>query len=131
MKFEIFEGSFSAGWLAGKPDYRSRLYRSQILQLNPKNIRWKALDEIYKMYMLFHRSGINILAIFVEFVGVFKNRNVRLSWNLLGFSRIFSDFLEKRCNYSKFLDFNLISAYSVIIVEIHLIFDLILHLIFR
>ena len=27
---------------------RSRLYRRQILQVN---IRWKALDEIYKMYM--------------------------------------------------------------------------------
>ena len=32
---------------------RSRLYRRQILQVN---IRWKALDEIYKMYILLHRS---------------------------------------------------------------------------
>ena len=36
---------------------RSRLYRSQILQVN---IRWKALDEIYKIYMLLHRSDLNI-----------------------------------------------------------------------
>ena len=36
---------------------RSRLYRRQILQ---ENIRWKALDEIYKIYMLLHRSDINI-----------------------------------------------------------------------
>ena len=39
------------------------------------------------------------------------------------FAQTFSDSLEKRCNYSKFLDFNLIL--SMIIPEIHLIFDLI------
>ena len=36
---------------------RSLLYRRQILQ---ENIRWKALDEIYKVYMLSHRSDLNI-----------------------------------------------------------------------
>ena len=36
---------------------RSLLYRRQILQ---ENIRWKALDEIYKLYMLLHRSDVNI-----------------------------------------------------------------------
>ena len=36
---------------------RSLLYRRQILQ---ENIRWKALDEIYKIYMLLHRSDLNI-----------------------------------------------------------------------
>ena len=36
---------------------RFLLYRRQILQ---ENIRWKALDEIYKIYMLLHRSGLNI-----------------------------------------------------------------------
>ena len=36
---------------------RSLLYRRQILQ---QNIRWKALDEIYKIYMLLHRSDLNI-----------------------------------------------------------------------
>ena len=30
---------------------RSQLYRRQILQVN---IRWKALDEIYRMYILLH-----------------------------------------------------------------------------
>ena len=35
---------------------RSRLYRSQILQVN---IRLKALDEIYKIYMLLHRSNFS------------------------------------------------------------------------
>ena len=34
---------------------RSRLYRRQNLQVN---IRWKALDEIYKMYILLHRSDL-------------------------------------------------------------------------
>ena len=36
---------------------RSRQYRRQILQ---ENIRWKALDEIYKIYMFLHRSDLNI-----------------------------------------------------------------------
>ena len=36
---------------------RSLLYRRQILQ---ENIRWKALNEIYKIYMLLHRSDLNI-----------------------------------------------------------------------
>ena len=36
---------------------RSLLYRRQILQ---ENMRWKALDEIYKIYMLLHRSDFNI-----------------------------------------------------------------------
>ena len=36
---------------------RSLLYRRQILQ---ENIRWKALDEIYKIYMLLHSSDLNI-----------------------------------------------------------------------
>ena len=36
---------------------RSLLYRRQILQVN---IRWKALDEIYKICMLFHRSDLNV-----------------------------------------------------------------------
>ena len=38
---------------------RSRLYRSQILQVTT---RWKALDEIYKIYMLLRRSELNISA---------------------------------------------------------------------
>ena len=36
---------------------RSLLYRRQILQIN---IRRKALDEIYKIYMLLHRLDLNI-----------------------------------------------------------------------
>ena len=36
---------------------RSLLYRRQILQ---ENIRWNALDEIYKIYMFLHRSDLNI-----------------------------------------------------------------------
>ena len=38
---------------------RSLLYRRQILQ---QNIRWKALDEIYKIYMLLHHLDVNISA---------------------------------------------------------------------
>ena len=59
--------------------------------------------------------------IFINFFGVFKIRHAEKfdfcqisSWFSLifmKFGRIFSDFLEKRCNYSKYLDFNLILAW--------------------
>ena len=49
---------FSANLISTKL-YRARspLYRRQILQ---ENIRWKSFDEIYKIYMLLHRSDLNI-----------------------------------------------------------------------
>ena len=59
---------------------RSHLYRRQILQ---ENIRWKALDEIYKIYMPLHRSDLNISEIFRQF---------------------FSHFLAKICKNSLFLN---------------------------
>ena len=39
---------------------RSLLYRRQSLQENIRWNSWKALDEIYKIYMLLHRSEVNI-----------------------------------------------------------------------
>ena len=51
------------------------MYRRQILQ---ENIRWKALDEIYKIYMLLHRSDLNVSESFRQF-----------------FSRFFGKFLQK------------------------------------
>ena len=55
----------------------------------------------------------------------------RFSLIFMKFARIFSDFhenAEKRCNFSKFIDFNLI--FIMIIPEIYLIFDLIFDLVF-
>ena len=43
---------------------RSLLYRGLILQVN---IRLKALDEIYKIYMFLHRTEPNISATFRRF----------------------------------------------------------------
>ena len=52
----------------------SLLYRRQILQ---ENSRWKALDEIYKIDMLLHRSDLNISEnfrqTFSHFFNVFGN----------------------------------------------------------
>ena len=85
-------------------------------------MRWKALDEIYKICMLLHRSDLIILAIVRRFFGVFNIRNAkkfdfpRFSTDFIVifadfvFALNFSDFLKKRCNYSKFLDFDLIFA---------------------
>ena len=54
---------------------RSLLYRRQILQ---ENIRWKALDEIYNIYMLLHRSDLNISAklcqTFKHFLQIFQKK---------------------------------------------------------
>ena len=52
---------------------RSRLYRRQILQ---ENIRWKALDEIYKIYMLLHRSDLNISENFRQTFFAFFGENL-------------------------------------------------------
>ena len=71
---------------------RSLLYRRQILQ---ENIRWKALDEIYKMYMLLHRSDLNISEKFRQFFSHFvaKICKIRYFLTLLtDFNEILSEF---------------------------------------
>ena len=82
---------------------RSPLYRRQILQVN---IRWKALDEIYKIYMLLHRSDLNIsenlrqnfshfLANFAKFKFViFEFFSLIFAQILMKFCRNFADNLE-------------------------------------
>ena len=75
---------------------RSLLYRRQILQ---ENIRWKALDEIYKICMLLRRSDVNISANFVKRFGIFRQNFVKFDhfhWILLRFC---SDF---DANFSEF-----------------------------
>ena len=56
---------------------RSLLYRRQILQ---ENIRWKPLDEIYKIYMLLHRSDLNISQIFRQFFRIFWQNFAKISY---------------------------------------------------
>ena len=55
---------------------RSPLYRRQILQ---ENIRWKAFDEIYKIYMFLHRSDLNIPEKIVNLFRIsdLENANIR------------------------------------------------------
>ena len=69
---------------------RSLLYRRQILQ---ENIRWKALDEIYKIYMFLHRSDLNISE---------KNRHIILHFvaNVARF-RFFKKLVEQFQNLPK------------------------------
>ena len=58
------------------PRSRSRLYRRQFLQVN---MRWKALAEIYKIYMLLHRSDLNssenFRQIFSHFSAIFSQKD--------------------------------------------------------
>ena len=73
---------------------RSLLYRRQILQVN---IRWKALDEIYKIYMLLHRSDLNISEIFRQFFFAFFGKNLQKFVIFEFFSLIFAQILMKFC----------------------------------
>ena len=74
---------------------RSLLYRRQILQVN---IRWKALDEIYKIYMLLHRSDLNISEIFRQiFSHLLVSRSLQNFIIFEFFSLIFAQILMKFC----------------------------------
>ena len=70
---------------------RSLLYRRQILQVN---IRWKALDEIYKIYMLLHRSDLNISETFRQFFSHFWQKFTKIRYFEF-FSLIFAQILMK------------------------------------
>ena len=72
---------------------RSLLYRRQILQ---ENIRWKALGEIYKIYMLLHRSDLNISEIFRQISSHFLAKIAKLVIFEF-FSLIFVQILMKCC----------------------------------
>ena len=76
---------------------RSLLYRRQILQVN---IRWKALDEIYKIYMLLHRSDLNISENFRQFFSHFLTNFAKIRYFcqfFKFFSLIFAQILMKFC----------------------------------
>ena len=77
---------------------RSLLYRRQILQ---QNIRWKALDEIYKIYMLLHRSDLNIseknrqtFSHFRQNLPMFEIMSLNFVQNLTTFCRNFANIFE-------------------------------------
>ena len=91
---------------------RSLLYRRQILQ---QNIRWKALDEIYKIYMLLHRSDLNISENCRHFFShfseklqtfiIFKFFLVNLAQILMKFYRNFADITDILENVEIFRNF--------------------------
>ena len=82
---------------------RSLLYRRQILQ---ENIRWKALDEIYKIYMLLHRSDLNISEKirehFSHFSAKFTHFRKKIIESCSEFDEILSEF-RKYLIFSKIL----------------------------
>ena len=71
---------------------RSLLYRRHILRVN---IRWKALDEIYKIYMLLHRSDLNISEIFRQTFSHFSKFVLKKFVIFEFFSLIFAQILMK------------------------------------
>ena len=75
-----------------------RLYRRRFLQ---ENTRWKALDEIYKIYILLHRSDLKISAKIVKFSGGMKKFNLifsRVSMKFAIFLRTFDEILPQKNN---------------------------------
>ena len=73
---------------------RSLLYRRQILQ---ENIRWKALDEIYKIYMLLQRSDLNISETFRQKFSHFLAKICKKFIIFEFFSLMFAQMLMKFC----------------------------------
>ena len=74
---------------------RSLLYRRQSLQ---ENIRWKALDEIYKICMLLHRSDLNISEKFSSIFFAFLAKVCKNSlFNFEFFSLILAQISMKFC----------------------------------
>ena len=91
--------------------YRRHFFRtSEVRKMKEKilqeNIRWKALGEIYKIYMLLHSSDLNIsenfrqtltfsdfLATFANFV-IFEFFSLIFAQSLMKFCRNFADILE-------------------------------------
>ena len=73
---------------------RSLLYRRQILQ---QNIRWKTLDEIYKIYMLLHRSDLNISGIVRQFFSHLFGKHLQKFVIFEFFPLIFAQILMKFC----------------------------------
>ena len=82
---------------------RSLPYRRQILQVN---IRWKALDEIYKIYMLLHRLDLNISENFRQFFFAFFGKILQNFVIFEFFSAlIFAQILMKFCrNFADHLE---------------------------
>ena len=70
---------------------RSLLYRRQILQ---ENVRWKARDEIYKIYMFLHRSNRNIWQNFVKLLRMFRRNFAKFRHFRIIFIKVCSDFDE-------------------------------------
>ena len=80
---------------------RSLLYRRQILQVNIRwnSYRWKALDEIYKIYMLLHRSDPffqqNCVGLFRIFLQKIPKTAIKFFQDFSTFSKIFVKFRQK------------------------------------
>ena len=72
---------------------RSLLYRRQILQVN---IRWKALDEIYKIYMLLHRSDLNISEKIVKLFRIFRQKFTKFTHFLISRRIVFRGITQKQ-----------------------------------
>ena len=66
-------------------------------------IRWKALDEIYKIYMLLHRWDLNILANSRQTFSHFFDKFVKIHHFRLIFIKICSDFDENLSEFRQIL----------------------------
>ena len=67
------------------------------------NIRWKALDEIYKIYMLLHRSDLNISENFRQTFSLFLANFAKILFFIL-FIDFCSDFNEICRNFADILE---------------------------
>ena len=81
---------------------RSLLHRRQILQ---ENIRWKAFGEIYKIYMLLHRSDLNISEKFRQFFfRIFWQHFAKFPYLWILFIDFCSDYDEVLSEFRRYLE---------------------------
>ena len=110
----VFSNCLSNFWLVFSKlwEARSRLYRNESLQVNS---RWKALDEIYKIYKLLHRSAFKNSAKFRQTFSHFYSFVFEISLifrnfcpNLTNFDEKFPEFQQicwKRSKSPRFSNF--------------------------
>ena len=64
-----------------------------------ENIRWKALDEIYKIYMLLYRSDLNIVKLFLIFSKILQNCRGQKRTFFIEFCSEFDELLSEFRNF--------------------------------
>ena len=103
------KGSIPNNSLIFQPNEQTLLGSFSSVSTPNFHIRWKALDEIYKIYMLLHRSDLNISKNFRQALSakfaklvIFEFFSLSFAQILMKFCMNFADALETVDNFRNF-----------------------------